>query len=198
MSSLFRRLGALDAIFHDGFWKSDHHFLLAFHSNFLSVCMVSEIKRFYCKPDMTSSWFICQGLLHAILLDGFWKSKHDFLIAFHSNFLSAMLGYRDNEVLLPTDVIISLPPGSLHVQFQYGFWKSDHDFLIPFHSNFLSVMYGFRDNKVLLHPGYDVIVISPPGALHAISWSPILEGRPIFLLVLHCNHTSIVHHFRFN
>jgi len=29
-------LGAFQAIFHDGFWNSDHDFLIAFHSNFSS------------------------------------------------------------------------------------------------------------------------------------------------------------------
>jgi len=40
--------------------------------------------------------------------DGFWKSDHDFLIVFHSNILSGMHGFRDNEVLLLTgyDVIV--------------------------------------------------------------------------------------------
>jgi len=33
---------------------------------------------------MTSSWFLRQGSLHAILHNGFWKSDYDFLIAFHS------------------------------------------------------------------------------------------------------------------
>jgi len=74
---------------------------------------VSEITRFYCKPDMTSSRFLRQGSLHAILHDGFWKSEHDFLMAFHSNFLSVMHGFRDNEVLLLTgyDFIVDPPPG---------------------------------------------------------------------------------------
>jgi len=51
-------------------------------------CMVSEITRFYCKPDMTmmtSSWLLCQGALQAIFKDEFWKSYHDFLIVFHSD-----------------------------------------------------------------------------------------------------------------
>jgi len=61
---------------------------------------------------MTSSWFLRQGSLHAILHDGFWKSDHDCLIAFHSNLLSAMNGFRDNEVLLQAghDVIVISPP----------------------------------------------------------------------------------------
>jgi len=42
---------------------------------------------------MTSSWFLGQGLLHAILHDEFWKSNHDFLIAFPSNVLSVMHGF---------------------------------------------------------------------------------------------------------
>jgi len=94
--------------------------------------MVSEIIMFYCQPDMTSSWFLRQGALHAIFLDGLWKSDHDFLIAFHSNVLSAMRGFRDNEVLLQAgyDVIVISPLGGVSGNFHDGFWKSDHDFLL--------------------------------------------------------------------
>jgi len=35
-SSWFNRKGALSALLHDGFWKSDHDFLIVFHINFLS------------------------------------------------------------------------------------------------------------------------------------------------------------------
>jgi len=35
-SSWFLSQGALHAIFNDGFWKSDHDFLIALHNNFLS------------------------------------------------------------------------------------------------------------------------------------------------------------------
>jgi len=43
--------------------------------------------------------------------EGFWKIDHDFLIAFLYNFLSGMHGFRDNEVLLPTEneVIVLFP-----------------------------------------------------------------------------------------
>jgi len=53
------------------------------------------------------------GVAHAILRDGFWKSDYDFLIAYHSNFLSVMHGFRDNEVLLQAgyDVVVILPLG---------------------------------------------------------------------------------------
>jgi len=110
-SSWFLRQGELYAISHDGFWKSDHDFLIAFHSDFYLGCMVSEITRFSCKPDMTSSWFLRQGALYAISHDGCWKSN--FLVSSRINFLSRMHGFGDNEVLLPTgyDVIVSPPPG---------------------------------------------------------------------------------------
>jgi len=41
----------------------------------------------------------------------------------HSNFLSAMHGFQDKYVLLPTghDVIISPPPGGAEVTFYNGF-----------------------------------------------------------------------------
>jgi len=37
------------------------------------------------------------------------KSDHDFLIVFHSNFLSAMHGFRENEVVMLTDVMVIFP-----------------------------------------------------------------------------------------
>jgi len=63
---------------------------------------------------MTSSWVIREGALHATLHDGFWKSEHDFLMAFHCNFLSGMHGFWENEVLLQAgyDVIVISPQGS--------------------------------------------------------------------------------------
>jgi len=81
--------------------------------------MVSEITRSYCKPDMTSSWFLRQAALQAIFHDGFWKSDHDFRTVIHSNFLSAIHSFRDNEVLLPTgyDVIVISPLGSVSHRF---------------------------------------------------------------------------------
>jgi len=43
-------------------------------------------------------------------------------------------------------------------------------------------MNGFRDNELLLQTGYDVMVISRQGALHAIFQLPILKGRPRFYI----------------
>jgi len=53
------------------------------------------------------------GALHAHFHDWLWKSDNEFLIALHSNFLSEMPGFRDNEVLLQAgyDVIVISPPG---------------------------------------------------------------------------------------
>jgi len=53
------------------------------------------------------------GALPALFHEEFRKSDHDFLIALHTNFLSGMHGFRDNEVLLQTgyDVIVIPPPG---------------------------------------------------------------------------------------
>jgi len=75
---------------------------------------------------MTSLLFLRQGLLHAILHDGFWKGDHDFLIAFHSNFLSVMHGFRYiNEVLLQGgyDVIVISPPGGTSSCFTWRILK---------------------------------------------------------------------------
>jgi len=62
---------------------------------------------------MTSSAVLRLGALHAHFQNGFWKSNHDFLIAFHSNFLSGMHGFRDLVVLFQAgcDVIVIYLPG---------------------------------------------------------------------------------------
>jgi len=95
------------------------------YGNFDLRCIVSEIKRCYCKPDMTSSWFLRQGAPHAIFHNGFWKSDHDFLIAFYCNFLVTMHGFRDNEVLLQTgyDVIVIYPLGRVSDDFSWRILK---------------------------------------------------------------------------
>jgi len=120
-SSWFGRRKALHAIFYDGFWKSDHNFLIAFHSNFYLGCMVSEIARFNCKPGMTSSWFLRLGALQMIIQDEFWKNEHDFLIVLQSNFLFVMHGFRDNEVLLQSryDVIVISSLGGASGEFPW-------------------------------------------------------------------------------
>jgi len=71
---------------------------------------------------MTLSWFLRQGSPLRYLHDGFWKSDHDFLIALHSNFLSGMHGFQDNEVLLQAgyDVIVISQPG---VAPRYFTWR---------------------------------------------------------------------------
>jgi len=45
--------------------------------------MVSEITRFYCKPGMTSLWFIRQGALHTGFVDEIWMIDPSFIIMVH-------------------------------------------------------------------------------------------------------------------
>jgi len=119
-------IGALHALVLDGFWKCNHDFMIVIHSNVLSACIVSEIKRFYCKSHVTSSWFFHQEALHAIFMtDSERATMHDFPIVIHSNFLSAMHGFRDNEVLLLTgyDVIFGPPPGGATHTFSWQILK---------------------------------------------------------------------------
>jgi len=154
--------------------------------------MVSEIKRFHCQPDTTSSWFLRCGALQEICYDGFWKSDHKFLSRLHS--------FRDNEVLWTTgyDVIMIYLLRSASGIFYDSFWKSDHDFLIAFYSNVLSEMHGFRDYEVLLQGGYDVIVIFPLRSalrdFHDGFWKSDLD----FLIAFHSKFVSGMHGFRDN
>jgi len=135
------------------------------HCNLSSVKHGFRDNELFCKPDMPSSWFGRQGALHAIFHDEFWKSDHNFLIMFHSNFFSGMHGFWDNKVIMQAryDVIMISSPRGASNYYSFAFWKSEHDFLIVIQSNFLFVMHGFRDNEVLLQARYDVIVISSLG-----------------------------------
>jgi len=57
--------------------------------------------------------------------DGFWKSDYDVVIVIHSNFLSGMHGFRDNEIVLPTgnDVILISPSGGASGDFSWRILK---------------------------------------------------------------------------
>jgi len=47
--------------------------------------------------------------------EGFWKSDQDFLLVFHSNFLSGIHGFRDKDVFLQAEyvvIVISPPVGA--------------------------------------------------------------------------------------
>jgi len=61
-----------------------------------------------------------------------------------------MHGFRDDEVLLPTEynVIVISPPRGASGNFSWRILKS----------NFLYGIHGFQHNEVLLSTGYDVIV----------------------------------------
>jgi len=65
------------------------------------------------------------GAPRDFFLDEFWKSEHDFLITFLSNFLSAMHGFRDNDVLLQAgyDAILIFPPGGAPRDFSWRIIK---------------------------------------------------------------------------
>jgi len=133
--------------------------MIVIHNNCYLRCMVSDIKMFYCQPDMTSSSVLRQEKLHTLFNDGFLKIDHDFQLMIHCNFIATMHSFRDKEVLLQAGYdVIMISPMALQAIFHDGYWKSEHDFLIVINSNFLSAMHGFRDNEVFI-----VIIISIRG-----------------------------------
>jgi len=140
---------------------------------------------------MTSSLFLRQRVHHVIFHDGYWKRDHDFLAAFHS-----ILYQRCMESEITT--FFCQPYISWSVFRHDGFWKSNHDFMIVFHCNFLSKMHDFRNNKVFLKTGYDVIVIYPPGALHAICHDEFWKNDHHFLVVIHSIFISAKHGIQYN
>jgi len=86
--------------------------------------------------------------------------------------------------------------GTLHVSFFNGIWKIDYDFLRASNSNFFSAMHGFHTNEDLLQVGYDVIVISPPRAVHAIFHDEFWKIDNDVLIVYYSNFLSGMHGFR--
>jgi len=162
--------------------------------------MVSEVTRFYCQPDKTSSSILRQAAFQRIFHDVFWKSYQEFLIALHSHFLSQMHGFRDNEVLFQTgyDVIVISSPGGASGDFHDGFWTSEHDFLIVIHNNVLAAMLGFRDHEVLLQAGYDVIVTSSPGGASGDVYDGLWKSDHDFPIAFLSNFLSRMHGFRDN
>jgi len=146
-SSSVLRQETLHTLYHDGFWKSDHDFQLMIHSNFLATMHGFR--------DNEAVLPTAYGVIVISLPGGasrdfswwFWKSGHDFLIAFHSNFLSGVHGFRDNEVLLLTgnDVIVISPLGGVSHRFcwqnlneqrqfhNHGSWHISYRFRVIWH-----------------------------------------------------------------
>jgi len=124
-SSWFLRQWSLHAISHIGFWKSDHDFLIAFHSNFLSGMHAFRDNEELLQARYDTIVISFSGALYDILHNRFWKSDHDFLIAFNSNFSYGMHGFRDNEVLLQAeyDVTVISPPGGASRYFTWWILK---------------------------------------------------------------------------
>jgi len=64
----------------------------------------------------------CFELIFDVFLYKKLLSDQDFMIVINTNFLTAMHGFRDNEVLLPTgyDVIVISPLGAFKTGFVNG------------------------------------------------------------------------------
>jgi len=135
-SSSVLRQESLPAHFHDGFRKSHHDFLLAYQSNFLSGMHGFDITMFYCKKDMTPSWFRRQGALHVIcswwiLKERPWLPNSDPSQLFLPR---SMVSEITRFYCQPSSPIFR--HGALHALYHEGFWKNDHDFKIGVLSNF--------------------------------------------------------------
>ena len=67
-----------------------------------------------------------------------------------------------------------------------------------FHCNYTSLIHHFRYIQVFLLAGNDVIALSPLGSAVGDLSLRILKERPrFFVVVFHCNFTSIIHQFRY-
>jgi len=116
--------GASD-FFHDGLWKSERDFLIVFLDKFLS-----EMHGFRDDEVLLKAGYDVSVISPLVGVSGnfSWrilKDDHDFLVAFYTNFLSRMHGFRDNEVLLPTryDVIVISPQGGASGNFSWRILK---------------------------------------------------------------------------
>jgi len=169
ISSVFRQ-GTLHTLFHDEFWKSDHDFQFMIQSNILANTHCFRVNEVVLQIGYDVIVSPQPGMLYEIFMTDC-ESEHDFLIVNLSDILSAMHGFRENEVFCKPNMKSSwfLRQWSLHAMtslwfsrqealqavFHDGFWKSEHDLLIAYLGNFLSGVHSFRDNEVLLPSGYD-------------------------------------------
>jgi len=92
-------------------------------------------------------------MFQAIFHDCFWKSDHDFLIAFHGNFLSGMHGFRGFYCTSGNDVMVIYPLGGISHRFCWRNmkerpWFHNHGsltyvaYLLPFRSYSTFIMAG--------------------------------------------------------
>jgi len=142
--------------------------------------MVLEITRFFASRIIRHRDLAPRGRFTRFFYDGFWKSDHNVLIVFHSNFFSGMHSFWDNKVLLLIryDVIMISSPRGASDDYSGRILKSEHDFLILTQSKFSFLVHGFQDSEVLLQAGYDVTLISPLGGASCEFSCRILEERP--------------------
>jgi len=120
--------------------KEQPWLMIVIHSCFIVATRGIRNNKVVLPPGHTSSSVLRQGALHALFHDGFWKSDHDFLIAFHNNLSAVMHGFKYNGVLLQIgyDVIVTPP---LCVD---GIWKSDSSFIIMVHWHISCISYRFE------------------------------------------------------
>jgi len=175
--------------------------MIVIHSNFYLRCIVSEITMLYWKPNMTSSWFCHQGAFQANFHDELCKSDHDFPIQFQSNFLSAMHGLRDNEVLLLTgyDVIVSFPPGGA----LGDFFMTNHvrANMTSRKRSIVTFCLGCMVSEITMFydkPNMTTSWFLRQGALHAICLNGFWKIDHDLLIAFHCNFFSGMHGFRDN
>jgi len=127
--------------------------------------MVSEITRFYCKPDMTSSWFLRLGALQMIIQDRFWKSEHDFLIVIQINVFICDAWFPRYWDFIASKIWCHRDFFARGRYQRFFMTNSDRATMTSWWrsiKNILSRMHGFRDNEVSLQAWYDVNVIYPP------------------------------------
>jgi len=77
-SSWFRRKGALQAIFHDEFRKSEHDFPIVFHINFLSGVHGFRDNEVLLPTGYDVIVISPLGEFHTLFVDGIWKSDPQF------------------------------------------------------------------------------------------------------------------------
>jgi len=124
-SSWFLRQVAFYAISRDKFWKSDHDILIAFYNNFLSAMYVFGDNEVLLQDGYDVIVFSRPGgasrnFTWRILKEPPWLPN-----IIHSNCLSVMHGFRDNEVLLQAgyDVIVISSPMVASRYFTYRLLK---------------------------------------------------------------------------
>jgi len=131
---------AHQVIFHHGFWKKDHDFLIVIHSNFLCVIHGFRDNEVFWQAGYDVIFSPSPGSAERTFSWRILNERPWLPDCVHSNFLFGTHGFQDNEIILQAgyDVIVIFRWAAFYTGFVEGMWKIDPIFIIMVHISRIS------------------------------------------------------------